>query len=133
MTLQATPQSLTVVDCVQLSLLDELVPEEVEPVLEALPLADALVAVSVGLFVVCELFGGPSLTGGVSHPGPMHGKWKGGSSGRSGQSKSTSGTSGAFQTISGAQFKHGRMIGTTVVDESEPVVVTHSLPVIDRE
>jgi len=132
-TLQATPQSLTVVDCVQLSLLEELVPDDVETVLEALPLADALVAVSVGLFVVCELSGGPSFTGGISHPGPMHGKWKGGSSGRSGQLKSTSGTSGASHTMIGEQSRQGRMMGTTVVDESAPVVVTHSFPVIDTE
>lgn len=31
----------------------------------------------------------------------------------------------------GAHSGHGKITGTIVVDESEPVVVNHSLPVID--
>ncbi|KAK5717824.1 hypothetical protein LTR15_008665 [Elasticomyces elasticus] len=132
-TLQATPQSVTVVDSVQLSLLEvlEVLLESSE--LDGPSLEAALEAVSVGLFVVCELGGGPSFTGGELQPNPKQGKWKEGSSGRVGQLNSTFGSSGMFQTMTGAQSKQGRMIGTTVVDESELVVVSHSLPVIETE
>lgn len=62
----------------------------------------------------------------------MHGKWKVGRRGKLGQSNSTSGISGNFQMIRGSQVGHGRRIGTIVVEESLPVVVSHSFPVIEK-
>lgn len=39
----------------------------------------------------------------------------------------------AYHPMIGLQSRQGRMIGTTVVDESEPVVVSHSFPVIELD
>jgi hypothetical protein len=60
----------------------------------------------------------------------MQGKWKDGNSGSSGHWNSTEGISGRFQMMMGAQRGQGRIIGTMVVEESDPVVVSHSFVVM---
>lgn len=114
--LQATAQSVTTVDCVQVALL--------------------VAVVLVGFSVSCGSSGGASFDGGASHSPAtvtpkiwMHGRWNLGSSGNSGQANSTPAMAGRPHMMIAAHSGQGRMTGTIVVEESLPVVVSHSFEV----